>query len=210
MNIFILSAILFDVIIKIALHISRWSVWRQFINFKVRNFFLIAQSRIKIFSFSRTLRWGRENCILHDQRSNLRHVCFFWRRKPVLSFLDLYQKNLDFIVNTHQQRCKIYLLRVQKNKPNKFLLFITFFHQKRGIWASENWPFGGSFSGRSLKLSCCVPENYFDGKHCFDKRTSFQAIPESEREPVSLSGIFSTCSSKLYSTSRKDHSEECV
>ena len=47
---------------------------------------------------------------------------------------------------------------------------------------AEGFPAGYS----NLRSTCT--ENYFDGEQCFDKRFSFRALPESEREPVCLSG----------------------
>ena len=146
-------------------------------NFKVRNVLLFAQSTITIFSFFAKVPVGAWKLHFTWSEKLFTAVCFFWRRKPVLSFLDLYQKNLDFIVNIHQQRCKIYLLRVQKKQAKQvsFVYYVFSFHQKRGIWASENWPFGGSFSGMLLKHAFYLSRNIFWRKTMFWQTNFFQS-----------------------------------
>ena len=65
-------------------------------------------------------------------------------------------------------------------------------------------------AGYSNFRSTCT-ENYFDGKQCFDKRFSSRALPESEREPVGLSGnLFNMVVKTAFYISEWSFSRVCI
>ena len=137
---------------------------------------------------------------------------FFLRRKLVLYFLNLYQKCLDFIVNFHQQCCWSYLLRVQKKQTKQvsfcklsFFMKIAEYELVKIGRLTEVFPAGYS----NLRSTCT--ENYFDGNQCFDKRFSSRALPESEREPVGLSGnLFNIVVKTAFYISKRSFWRLCI
>ena len=189
MNIFGPSAKLCDVIIKIALHISKWSFWRQFINFKVRNLFLFAQSTITIFSFFAKVPVGAWKLHFTWSGKLFAAVCFFEKKACFVFFEPLPEK-----FGLHCEHPSTVLLKLsvtcRKKKQTKqvslcklsFCIKIAEYELVKIGRLAEGFPAGYS----NLRSTCT--ENYFDGEQCFDKRFSFRALPESEREPVCLSG----------------------
>ena len=189
MNIFGLSAKLFDVIIKIALHISRWSFWRQFINFQVRNLFLFAQSTITIFSFFAKVPVGAWKLHFTWSEKLFTAVCSFWEESLFCLFWTFTTKNWTSLWTSINNVAKAicYLSKKKQTKQVSFCNLGFFIKIAEYELVKINRPTEGFPAGYS-NLRSTSTENYFDGEQCFDKRFSSRALPESEREPVGLSG----------------------
>ena len=212
MNIFGLSAKFFDVIIKIALHISRWSFWRQIKNFKVRSLFLFAQSTITNISFFAKVpvgawelhfTWSEK---LFTAVSSFREeglFCLFWTftRKIWTSLWTSINNVAEAIcyVSKKKQTKQVFFCKLS------FFIKIVEYELAKIGRVTEVFPAGYP----NLRSTCT--ENYFDGNQCFDKRFSSRALPESEREPDGLSGsLFNMVVKTAFYISKRSFWRLCI
>ena len=212
MNIFGLSAKLFDVIIKIALHISRWSFWRQFINFQVRNLFLFAQSTITIFSFFAKVPVGAWKLHFTWSEKLFTAVCSFWEESLFCLFWTFTTKNWTSLWTSINNVAKAicYLSKKKQTKQVSFCNLGFFIKIAEYELVKINRPTEGFPAGYS-NLRSTSTENYFDGEQCFDKRFSSRALPESEREPVGLSGnLFNMVVKTAFYISKRSFWRLCI
>ena len=212
MNIFCLSAKLFDVIIKIALHISKWSFWRQFINFQVRNLFLFAQSTITIFSFFAKVPVGAWKLHFTWSEKPFTAVCYFWEESLFCLFWTFTRKIWTSLWTSINNVAKA-ICYVSKKKQTKQVSFcklsclikIAEYELVKISRLTEVFPAVYS----NLRSTCT--EIYFDGNQCFDKRFSSRALPESEREPVGLSGnLFNIVVKTAFYISKRSFWRFCI
>ena len=211
MNIFGLSAKLFDVIIKTGLHISKCSFWRQFMEILISLLIFISAIYDYNFQLFRESFGGGVKTAFYMIREQFTAVCFFGEESLFCLFWTFTRKIWTSLWTSINNVAET-ICYVSKKKQTKQVCFckLSFFMKiaeyelvKNGRLA-ELSPAGYS----NLRFTC--PENYFDGKQCFDKRISSKAIPESEREPVCLSGnLFNVVNETVFYNSNKSF-EDCV
>ena len=123
------SAKLSETIVKSALHTSKRSFWRQFKNFRVRNWISLAQFTMKDFSLFAKVSGRCVKIAFYLFREAVWGNMSFWRQKSVLSFWKLRGK-LRTSWWTSFDRVAKTIYYMSGEKIQRFVvLYITFFYQ---------------------------------------------------------------------------------